>query len=216
MDTNQNCTDYDKLLNYRNAICDLVTYDYEAQQSPLYGNSYQVINVFDDDMYSNVVCEGYAKAFQYLCDLSDFDNDVECHTVTGVTDAGAGAGEHMWNIVNIGGSDGESYLVDADLMTEVLINLIDNARKASSKGDRIILSARENVIEVQDFGRGIPKEEQEKILEPFYRIDKSRSRASGGAGLGLAITAMILKRHNCSIHMESGLGEGTRMILQFV
>ncbi len=113
-------------------------------------------------------------------------------------------------------SAGESYLVDADLMTEVLINLIDNARKASSKGDRIILSARENVIEVQDFGRGIPKEEQEKILEPFYRIDKSRSRASGGAGLGLAITAMILKRHNCSIHMESGLGEGTRMILQFV
>lgn len=112
VDTNQNCTDYDKLLNYRNAICDLVTYDYEAQQSPLYGNSYQVINVFDDDMYSNVVCEGYAKAFQYLCDLSDFDNDVECHTVTGVTDAGAGAGEHMWNIVKVGGSDGESYLVD--------------------------------------------------------------------------------------------------------
>lgn len=113
-------------------------------------------------------------------------------------------------------SAGEIYLVDVDLMTEVLINLIDNARKASSRGDRIILTARKNVIEVQDFGRGIPEEEQEKILEPFYRIDKSRSRENGGAGLGLAITAMILKRHHCSIRMESRIGEGTRMILQFV
>lgn len=112
VDTNQGCTDYDKLLNYRNAICDLVYYDSAAVSGPEYGNSYQVISVFDDDMYSNVVCEGYAKAFKYLCDLSSFDNDVECYTVSGVTDAGAGAGEHMWNVVTIGGSGGESYLVD--------------------------------------------------------------------------------------------------------
>lgn len=113
-------------------------------------------------------------------------------------------------------SDGAHFLVDTDLMTEVLINLIDNACKASNRGKRIILSAGENVIVVQDFGRGIPEEEQAKILEPFYRIDQSRSRENGGAGLGLAITAMILKRHHCSIRMESRIGEGTRMILQFV
>lgn len=112
VDTNQNCTDYDKLLNYRNAICDLVYYDSAALADPVYGNSYQVISVFDDDMYSNVVCEGYAKAFKYLCDLTSFDNEIECYTVSGVTDAGEGAGEHMWNVVRIGGSDGESYLVD--------------------------------------------------------------------------------------------------------
>lgn len=112
VDTNQYNTDYDKLLNYRNAICDLVSYDAAALADPLYGNAYQVISVFDDDLYTNVVCEGYAKAFKYLCDMSSFDNDVECYTVTGVTDAGAGAGEHMWNVVTIGGNDGESYLVD--------------------------------------------------------------------------------------------------------
>lgn len=112
VDTNQNNTDYDKLLNYRNAICDLVYYDDVALWDTDYGNSYQLISVFDDDPASNVVCEGYAKAFKYLCDLSDFDNEIECYTVSGTTDAGAGAGEHMWNIVRIGGKNGESYLVD--------------------------------------------------------------------------------------------------------
>ena len=107
-------------------------------------------------------------------------------------------------------------MADADLFTEVLINLIDNARKASKRGDRILLSAGERVIEVQDFGTGIPEDELGRILEPFYMIDKSRSRKSGGAGLGLAITALILKRHNCTIRMESELGQGTRVILQFV
>lgn len=112
--------------------------------------------------------------------------------------------------------DGEIFLADADLFTEVLINLIDNARKASRKGDTVVLLAKGNVIEVRDCGTGIPEEEREKILEPFYMIDKSRSRKSGGAGLGLAITALILKRHNCKIRIESGEGKGTRVILEFV
>lgn len=112
--------------------------------------------------------------------------------------------------------NGAVFIADMDLMTEVLINLVDNARKASSPGSSIILSAGEKVIKVQDFGRGIPEEEQDKILEPFYRIDKSRSRQNGGAGLGLAITATILKRHNCTMQIESQVGEGSCMILQFV
>lgn len=112
--------------------------------------------------------------------------------------------------------DSEIFYVDADLFTEVLINLIDNARKASKRGDRIILTATEHTIEVRDFGKGIPKEEQEKILEPFYMIDKSRSRQNGGAGLGLAITSIILERLGCEMKIESSAGDGTRMILQFV
>ena len=111
---------------------------------------------------------------------------------------------------------GEAFLVDVDLFTEVLINLIDNGRKASGRGDRIILSASEEVIEVIDFGRGIPEGEREKILEPFYMIDKSRSRKSGGAGLGLAIAALILERHHCKMEIESKVGQGTKMILHFV
>lgn len=111
---------------------------------------------------------------------------------------------------------GEIFPMDADLMTDVLVNLIDNAVKASRPGGEIILKAYENFIEVQDFGCGIPKEEQGKILEPFYMIDKSRSRKNGGAGLGLALTAMIIRRHGAVLEIESEPGKGTRMILQFV
>lgn len=111
---------------------------------------------------------------------------------------------------------GESYLMDLDLMTDVMINLIDNSVKASESGGEIWLKAYENCIEVCDFGRGIPEEEKDKILEPFYMIDKSRSRKNGGAGLGLALTAIILKQHHVILKIDSTVGEGTRMILQFV
>lgn len=110
---------------------------------------------------------------------------------------------------------GEVFCVDKDLMTDVLVNLIDNGIKASEPGGKVILRAGDGRIEVEDFGCGIPKEEQEKILEPFYMVDKSRSRKSGGAGLGLALTALIVKRHQIQLDVESEEGRGTRMILLF-
>ncbi len=111
---------------------------------------------------------------------------------------------------------GEAYMVDVDLMTDALINLVDNGIKASDEGSKIILKASGNIITVQDFGKGIPREEQDKILEPFYMIDKSRSRQNGGAGLGLYLTATILNKHNCRLVIESEVGKGTCMNLQFV
>ena len=110
---------------------------------------------------------------------------------------------------------GECFLAEEDLMTEVLVNLVDNANKASKQGDTIRLNANDHQILVQDTGCGIPEEEQKKILEPFYMIDKSRSRKNGGAGLGLALTALILKRHDVTLAIESEEGKGTTMILNF-
>lgn len=106
-------------------------------------------------------------------------------------------------------------MVEEDLMTEVLINLVDNAVKASGQGDTIRLIAKDRQILVQDMGCGIPEDEKKKILEPFYMIDKSRSRKNGGAGLGLALTALILKRHDVTLAIESEEGKGTTMILNF-
>ncbi|MCI9571881.1 MAG: hypothetical protein HFH97_04600 [Lachnospiraceae bacterium] len=103
--------DYEKLRAYMEEICNLVSYNYGAADeatNTAYGNPWQLVWVFDGDANTNVVCEGYSKAFQYLCDLSDFNNAV-CYTVTGTMAGGTGAGPHMWNIVTL---DGKNYLVD--------------------------------------------------------------------------------------------------------
>lgn len=101
-------SDYAKMIAFRDAICELVSYNYAAAEESYtdgYGDPWQLIYVFDGDPSTNVVCEGYAKAFQYLCDLSG----LTCYTVTGAMAGGTGAGDHMWNIVTLGD---ENYLVD--------------------------------------------------------------------------------------------------------
>lgn len=105
-------SDYEKLLGYKNEICAMVDYDHPAANNHTFNqdsNPWQLINVFDGNPDTMVVCEGYAKAFQYLCDLSTFTGDVTCYNVSGVMSGGTGAGPHMWNIVTIGG---QNYLVD--------------------------------------------------------------------------------------------------------
>ena len=109
-------SDYDKLSFYKKEICELVDYNNDAIESGYiaangYGNPWQLIWVFDGDPSTNVVCEGYSKAFQYLCDLSDFyDENIRCYTVTGNMNGGTGAGDHMWNIVTM--DDKKNYIVD--------------------------------------------------------------------------------------------------------
>lgn len=103
-------SDYDKLVAYKNEICALVDYNWDAlEKNPTYGDPWQLIYVFDGDPATKVVCEGYSKAFQYLCDLSQFIGSVTCYTVSGQMAGGTGSGGHMWNIVTI---DGQNYLVD--------------------------------------------------------------------------------------------------------
>ena len=106
-------TDYEKLIAYRDYICTQVSYNNNAASNDYtggYGDPWQLIYVFDGDQNTNVVCEGYAKAFMYLCDLTTWqDSSLSCYLATGVMDGGTGAGEHMWNIVTMGN---QNYLVD--------------------------------------------------------------------------------------------------------
>ena len=96
-----------KLKAYKEYICNAVSYNYAAvnNNSTPYGDPWQLIYVFDGDSTTNVVCEGYAKAFQYLCDLGGLD----CISVSGIMSGGTGSGGHMWNVVTLGG---RKYLVD--------------------------------------------------------------------------------------------------------
>lgn len=93
VEENYGKSDLEKLNAYRAEICGLVSYDFEAANGGIaYGDPWQLIYVFDNDPETNVVCEGYAKAFQYLCDLSEFEDYVLCNTVTGTMNGGTGAG----------------------------------------------------------------------------------------------------------------------------
>ncbi|MBQ8075937.1 MAG: HAMP domain-containing histidine kinase [Oscillospiraceae bacterium] len=106
--------------------------------------------------------------------------------------------------------------LDADLMQSVLINLVDNAGKASGSGQTILLSADETGFTVQDHGCGIPQDEIRRITDPFYMVDRSRSKNQGGVGLGLALAKEIVQAHGGQLIIESIVGTGTtvRVLLQ--
>lgn len=105
--------------------------------------------------------------------------------------------------------------MDADLMQSVLINLVDNASKASAPGQAITMRACDGVIEVSDNGMGIPQSEIERITEPFYVVDKSRSKKLGGTGLGLALVKEIVGAHGAALEIESSAGAGTTVRVRF-
>ena len=100
-----------KLTSYRDYICNNVDYNHDAvgETPPPYGDPWQLVWVFDGVTSTKVVCEGYAKAFKYLCDLSNF-TDAECLLATGIMSDGTGAGGHMWNVMHM--DDGRNYLID--------------------------------------------------------------------------------------------------------
>ncbi|MBD5520821.1 MAG: HAMP domain-containing histidine kinase [Lachnospiraceae bacterium] len=101
---------------------------------------------------------------------------------------------------------------EANLIKTVLVNLIDNACKASESGSKIEVNgyALEEGYRfaVKDYGIGIPQEEQHKITKAFYMVDKSRARSKNGAGLGLALCVEILKIHDSELEIESEAGKG--------
>lgn len=104
---------------------------------------------------------------------------------------------------------------DEDLLLSFLINLIDNAAKASEEGSSIYLSGTPEGIFVTDEGGGIPENEISRITEPFYMVDKSRARKEGGAGLGLALCAQIARLHGGTLSIESSRGKGSRIGLRW-
>ena len=103
--------------------------------------------------------------------------------------------------------------MDSDLIKTVLINLLDNACKASQPGGLVEVMGKRvrdgYRFAVRDYGVGIPKTEQARITEAFYMVDKSRSRSRNGAGLGLALCAEILSLHQSGLEIESEPGRGS-------
>ncbi len=101
------------------------------------------------------------------------------------------------------------------LLSMLFYNLTENAIKACAEGGRVVLKCKDNTVSVEDNGKGMTAEQLLHITEPFYRTDKSRSRAEGGAGLGLALCKNIADIHGARMRFESKIGDGTKIILDF-
>lgn len=113
----------------------------------------------------------------------------------------------------------EYVLGDEALLLSLLINLVENAGRASMENGLVIVRSYYNnvpIIEVEDHGIGMKQEEIEKITAPFYRVDKSRSRQFGGAGLGMSIVSQIVKLHNAKLEIQSEENVGTVVRVIFI
>ena len=117
--------------------------------------------------------------------------------------------------------DGESCNVHGskDMLKELVENLAQNAIRYNNVGGKVWVSVTKrdgrSVLTVKDNGIGIPASEQQRIFERFYRVDKSRSKATGGTGLGLAIVKHIVEIHDAKIELDSAPGVGTAISVMF-
>lgn len=117
--------------------------------------------------------------------------------------------------------EGGSTVLDIvpTIMEEVLYNVCDNAVKYNRRGGEVFVRLKDGEdavrVNVRDTGIGIPKEDQERIFERFYRVDKSHSREIGGTGLGLSIVKHGVKTLNGRLWLNSEPGQGTEIIMEF-
>ena len=106
-----------------------------------------------------------------------------------------------------------------DDLYQIIFNLVENSIKYNVPGGAVFISLQivddNAVIQVQDTGVGIPEDALEHVFERFYRVDKARSRTTGGSGLGLSIVRNMVERNQGSIQVESTVGKGTTFTLTF-
>jgi two-component system phosphate regulon sensor histidine kinase PhoR len=104
-------------------------------------------------------------------------------------------------------------VADVEKIEQVLLNLLVNAIKYSKEKGNITINCKDltnkYLVEIEDNGIGIKKEDIDRIFERFYRIDRDRSRKKGGTGLGLSIVKHILEAHDQNIKVESEMGKGS-------
>ena len=109
----------------------------------------------------------------------------------------------------------QKIYADPTAVTQILVNCVDIARKFSERGSTVILRAgideSDLQLEVRDFGRGIPKQDIDKIFDRFYRIEDKERQREEGSGLGLAIIKEFVELHEGTILVESELNEGTTL-----
>ncbi len=144
------------------------------------------------------------------CDLIELVR----HTVSVLTPR---AQEHSMTIEMELPESAPEWRADHDRISQVLLNLIDNAIKYSEEGDRVLVrlyvSAERATIEIEDEGTGIPTNELPRVFERFYRVEKARATRFGGRGLGLSIAKHLVEAHGGEITAVSDYGKGSKFTI---
>lgn len=133
---------------------------------------------------------------------------------------GRGISDSIESHVKESGSDPAVWIVGSEhLIREMFYNLCDNAVKYNRDGGSVLIKIWRDgeaaSVSFTDTGIGIPSDEQDRVFERFYRVDKSHSRTLGGTGLGLSIVKHAAQFHDASVEMESSLGKGTTITVRF-
>ena len=208
-------SDVDKLYGYRNRVCEFASYDNDAVRrsnayyarinsglsaDPFYGDPWQLIYVFDGNDSTNVVCEGYSKAFQYLCNRTDFaDSGIECHTVSGDLYNGTrNLGGHMWNIIHMG--NGGNYIADitnCDNGQYATENYFLKGYSAGNVDDGYTFSRLTYLYDDETFG-GYTDEHGDEHTGMYTEQELTLSDSDYGAGEP-AVTHIAAKEASCTV-----------------
>ena len=171
--------------------------------SLIHGEASRLVTLVDDIIHLSQLDEGVSLALEPVNLLEIAEN---------AADALRGSAEKKHVRISVAGEPVQISGVGTFLY-EMVYNLCDNAVKYNVENGSVEVtvsgSDQEAVITVRDTGIGIPPEYQSRIFERFFRVDKSRSKASGGTGLGLSIVKHIAQYHHGTIGLQSEAGKGT-------
>ena len=165
----------------------------------------RLVNLIDDIIRLSQLDEGAPLPMEEG-DLLALATDV-----AGILEASAASKQVSLSV----SGQGFSVLGVRRMLHEVIYNLCDNAIKYNVPGGTVNIHVADKKLTVRDTGIGIPKEHQARVIERFYRVDKSHSKASGGTGLGLSIVKHAVQQHNATLHLKSEPGKGTAITIQF-
>ncbi|HOF86873.1 MAG TPA: ATP-binding protein [Armatimonadota bacterium] len=174
------------------------------------GESERLTALLDDLLHLSRLESGRRPLARDPLDLVDIIHHVAQRLMTPITEKGQRLVLEM--------PDALPFTGDRNALIQILVNLLDNARKYSPEGAqitvRITSTPAQVAIHVADTGIGISREDRERIFERFYRVDKARSRAQGGTGLGLSIVKHLVEQHGGAIAVESEVGVGSQFTVR--
>lgn len=185
--------------------------DYE-RLSVIHGEVIRLTKLISELSNLSIVEGDEIKLKLSTVDLSEILNDIVDSYEPMFSDKNISVNKNIQNDVNMMG--------DIDYLKRIFINILSNAFKYTNENGTVSVSLEQIKnqirITVKDTGIGIPKEDLKHIFERFYRSDLSRNRQTGGTGIGLTITKALVEAHGGTIKIDSEVGKGTNVIVEFV